>query len=52
MISLRPSLIREHHSVSSVKFPFTVQVYLNGHSWLEKQMLKRRLGFNSTAPPM
>ena len=27
-------------------FPFTVQVYLNGHSWLEKQMLKRRLGFN------
>jgi len=27
-------------------FPFTVQVYLNGHSWLERQMLKRRLGFN------
>jgi hypothetical protein len=27
-------------------FPFTVQVYLNGHSWLEKQMLKRNLGFN------
>ena len=27
-------------------FPFTVQVYVNGHSWLEKQMLKRRLGFN------
>ena len=27
-------------------FPFTVQVYINGHSWLEKQMLKRRLGFN------
>ena len=27
-------------------FPFTVQVYLNGHSWLEQQMLKWRLGFN------
>jgi hypothetical protein len=27
-------------------FPFTVQVYVNGHSWLEKQMLKRHLGFN------
>ena len=27
-------------------FPFTVQVYVNGHSWLEKQMLKRRIGFN------
>ena len=27
-------------------FPFTAQVYVNGHSWLEKQMLKRRLGFN------
>jgi hypothetical protein len=27
-------------------FPFSVQVYVNGHSWLEKQMLKRRLGFN------
>ena len=27
-------------------FPFTVQVYLNGHSWLERQMLKRRLRFN------
>ncbi len=27
-------------------FPFTVQVYLNGHSWLQKQMLKRRLSFN------
>ena len=26
-------------------FPFTVQVYVNGHSWLEKQMLKRRIGF-------
>jgi hypothetical protein len=27
-------------------FPFTVQVYVNGHSWLAQEMLKRRLGFN------
>ena len=27
-------------------FPFTVQVYVNGHSWLAQQMLKRKLGFN------
>src|SRR4051794_4576607 len=27
-------------------FPFTVQVYVNGHSWLAQQMLQRRLGFN------
>src|SRR4051794_28797605 len=27
-------------------FPFTVQVYVNGHSWLAQQMLERRLGFN------
>jgi hypothetical protein len=27
-------------------FPFTVQVYVNGHSWLAQQMLRRRLGFN------
>ena len=26
-------------------FPFTVQIYVNGHSWLARQMLKRRLGF-------
>ena len=26
-------------------FPFTVQICVNGHSWLEKQLLKRRLGF-------
>ncbi len=26
-------------------FPFSVQVYVNGHSWLAQQMLKRRLGF-------
>ena len=25
-------------------FPFSVQVYVNGHSWLAQQMLKRRLG--------
>jgi hypothetical protein len=27
-------------------FPFTVQIYVNGHSWLAQQMLKRRIGFN------
>jgi hypothetical protein len=27
-------------------FPFTVQVYVNGHSWLAQQMLKLRRGFN------
>jgi hypothetical protein len=27
-------------------FPFPVQVYVNGHSWPEKPMLGRRLGFN------
>ena len=26
--------------------PFTIQVYVNGHSWLAQEMLKRRLGFN------
>jgi hypothetical protein len=26
-------------------FPFTIQVYVNGHDWLAQQMLKRRLGF-------
>lgn len=26
-------------------FPFTVQVYTNGHEWLAQQMLRRRLGF-------
>jgi hypothetical protein len=26
-------------------FPFTVQVYANGHDWLARQMAKRRLGF-------
>jgi len=27
-------------------FRFTVQAYLNGHSWLAQQMLNRPLGFN------
>jgi hypothetical protein len=27
-------------------FPFTVQIYVNGHSWLAQQMLDRRIGFN------
>jgi hypothetical protein len=26
-------------------FPFTCQVYVNGHEWLARQMQKRRLGF-------
>jgi hypothetical protein len=26
-------------------FPFTAQVYVNGHTWLAQQMLKRQLGF-------
>jgi hypothetical protein len=29
-------------------FPFTCQVYVNGHEWLARQMLKRRLGFVQT----
>lgn len=27
-------------------FPFTIQVYVNGHSWLAREMLARQLGFN------
>lgn len=27
-------------------FPFTIQVYVNGHSWLARELLARRLGFN------
>jgi hypothetical protein len=27
-------------------FPFTIQVYVNGHSWLAQEMLQRQLGFN------
>src|SRR5215472_13828162 len=27
-------------------FPFTVQVYVNGHSWLAQQMLQHRLSFH------
>jgi hypothetical protein len=26
-------------------FPFTIQVYVNGHDWLARQMLHRQLGF-------
>jgi hypothetical protein len=26
-------------------FPFTIQVYVNGHEWLARQMLQHRLGF-------
>jgi hypothetical protein len=26
-------------------FPFTIQVYVNGHEWLARQMLDQRLGF-------
>src|SRR5581483_4915828 len=26
-------------------FPFTIQVYVNGHNWLAQQMQRRRLGF-------
>jgi len=28
-------------------FPFTVQVYVNGHSWLERQLTRRGLGFTA-----
>jgi hypothetical protein len=26
-------------------FPFTIQIYVNGHDWLARQMQRRRLGF-------
>lgn len=26
-------------------FPFTIQVYVNGHDWLARQLLQQRLGF-------
>lgn len=29
-------------------FPFTIQVYVNGHDWLARQMHQRRLGFVQT----
>jgi hypothetical protein len=29
-------------------FPFTAQVYVNGHDWLARQMQQRRLGFVQT----
>lgn len=28
-------------------FPFTVQSYVNGHSWLERQLTRRGLGFSA-----
>ena len=28
-------------------FPFTIQVYVNGHDWLARQMQRRRLGFSA-----
>jgi hypothetical protein len=27
-------------------FPFTIQVYVNGHNWLAQQMLQKKLGFS------
>jgi len=41
---LNPELGQIHIRLTTW-FPFTVQVYVNGHSWLAQQMLKRRLGF-------
>jgi hypothetical protein len=32
-------------------FPFTVQVYVNGHSWLAQEMLARRTGPVSSSAP-
>ncbi len=29
-------------------FPFTIQVYVNGHEWLARQMLSQKLGFVQT----
>jgi len=26
-------------------FPYTIQIYVNGHDWLARQMLRRKLGF-------
>jgi len=26
-------------------FPYTIQVYVNGHDWLARQMLRRKIGF-------
>lgn len=28
-------------------FPFTVQIYVNGHSWLQRQLQRRRLGYTA-----
>jgi hypothetical protein len=27
-------------------FPFTIQIYVNGHDWLAQQLAKKRAGFN------
>ena len=36
------------HVRQETGFPFTVQVYVNGHDWLARQMQHRRLGFIQT----
>ena len=36
------------HVRQETGFPFTVQVYVNGHDWLARQMHQRRLGFVQT----
>jgi hypothetical protein len=36
------------HVRQETAFPFTVQVYVNGHDWLAQQMAQRRLGFVQT----
>jgi hypothetical protein len=36
------------HVRQETAFPFTVQVCVNGHDWLARQMHKRRLGFVQT----
>jgi hypothetical protein len=41
---LDPEFGRVHVRIQTW-FPFTVQVYVNGHEWLAQQMLKRRQGF-------
>jgi hypothetical protein len=41
---LDPEFGRVHVRIQTW-FPFTIQVYVNGHEWLAQQMLQRRLGF-------
>lgn len=36
------------HVRQETGFPFTVQVYVNGHDWLARQMHQQRLGFVQT----